>query len=390
MKQLHIVHDISIRSGGLGLAALRYAQSVARAGASVTLFVAVRTSDELELPEGEGQFNVEGPESRVTMFGLDGLVYQAMAISRLLTGARFDVVHLHGTWSPILAIAAYIARSKSTPFIGSPHGCLEPWALGHRKLKKQVALAVYQRRVLQNASMLVATAGQELESIRALGLACPVAVIPNGVDMVFAPKRSAGSVRTVLFLSRVHPQKGLGDLVRAWARVRQPGWRVVIAGPSDGGYEDEIKLLALQFGVANDFYFPGLVAGEQKENCFAEADIFVLPTYSENFGIAVAEALARGLPVITTTGAPWQELETYRCGWWVTPGVEGIAGALSAALAAPSETLLDMGARGKALVEEKYSWHRIGRDALGASEWMLDQIGTRPVCIDLGDVVEAR
>lgn len=390
MKQLHIVHDISIRSGGLGLAALRYAQAVAKAGASVTLFVAVRTSDELELPEDGGQFNVVGPESRAAIFGLDGLFCQAKAIRRCLTEARFDVVHLHGTWSPILAIAAYIARSRNIPFIVSPHGCLESWALGHRKLKKQVALAVYQRRVLQNASMLVATAGQELESIRALGLAGPVAVIPNGVDLVSAPKRRAGSVRKILFLSRIHPQKGLDDLVRAWARVRQSGWRVVIAGPSAGGYEDEIKLLARQLGIADDFYFPGLVAGEQKENCFAEADVFVLPTYSENFGIAVAEALARGLPVITTTGAPWRELETRQCGWWVAPGVEGIAKALSAALAIPSETLLDMGARGKLLVEEKYSWDRIGRDALRASEWTIRHIGTRPACIDLGDAIEAK
>lgn len=389
MKQLHIVHDISIRSGGLGLAALRYAQAVAKAGASVTLFVAVRTSDELEVPEGGGQFNVVGPESRAAIFGLDGLFFQAKAIHRRLTETPFDVVHLHGTWSPILAIAAYITQAKSIPFIMSPHGCLEPWALGHRKLKKRVALAVYQRRILHNASLLVATASQELESIRALGLAGPVAVIPNGVDLVPVPKRRVDSVRKILFLSRIHPQKGLGDLVRAWARVRQLGWRVVIAGPSEGGYEDEIKLLARQLGIADDFYFPGLVAGEQKENCFAEADVFVLPTYSENFGIAVAEALARGLPVITTTGAPWRELETHRCGWWVVPGVDGIAGALSAALATPSETLLDMGARGKALVEEKYSWDRIGRDALGASEWMVRQLGVRPDCIDFGDVIEA-
>lgn len=390
MKQLHIVQDISIRSGGLGLAALRYAQAVARAGASATLFVAVRTSDELEVPEIGGAFNVVGPDSCSASSGRGGLYCQAMTIRRCLATLQFDVVHLHGTWSPILAVAAYIARLKNVPFIVSPHGCLEPWALGHRKLKKLVALAVYQRWVLQNASLLVATAGQELESIRALGLAGPVAVIPNGVDLVSAPKRRDGSVRKVLFLSRVHPQKGLGDLVRAWAQVRRPGWQVVVAGPSKGGYEDEIKSLVRQLGVADDFYFPGLVTGVQKEKCFAEADVFVLPTYSENFGIAVAEALARGLPVITTTGAPWRELETYRCGWWVAPGVEGIAGALSAAMATPGEALLDMGARGKALIEEKYAWARIGRNALCASEWVIHHRGIQPECIDLGDVIDAR
>jgi glycosyltransferase involved in cell wall biosynthesis len=125
------------------------------------------------------------------------------------------------------------------------------------------------------------------------------------------------------------------------------------------------------------------VTGEKKERCFAEADVFVLPTYSENFGIAVAEALARGIPVITTTGAPWQELETHQCGWWVTPGVDGVAAGLSAAMSMPRDALAEMGARGKKLVEEKYSWDRIGRDALRASEWMLRHLGARPDCIDL-------
>lgn len=388
MKQLHIVHDISIRSGGLGLAALRYAQAVAKAGACVTLFVAVRTSDELELPEYGGRFNVMGPESRATIPWLGGGGAQAMAIRRCLTEERFDVVHLHGTWSPILAIAGCLARSKNIPFIVSPHGCLEPWALGHRKLKKQLALAVYQRWVLKNASLLVATAGQELASIRGLGLAGPVAVLPNGVDLVAEPKRRVGSSRKVLFLSRIHPQKGLADLVMAWARVRQPGWRLVIAGPSEGGFEEEIKSLTRKLGIEEDFDFPGLVSGEKKEHCFSEAAVFVLPTYSENFGIAVAEALARGIPVITTTGAPWRELETHQCGWWVTPGVEGITGALSDALAMPSEILQCMGARGKALVEQKYSWDLIGQKALHAAEWVLDQRLNRLEFIDLGDSIK--
>lgn len=390
MNQLHIVHDISIRSGGLGLAALRYAQAVAKGGARVTLFVAVRTSDELELPEDVGRFSVIGPESHATIPELGGVFSPAMAIRQCLVKEDFDVVHLHGTWSPILAIAAYLARSRNLPFIVSPHGCLEPWALGHHKLKKQVALAMYQRWVFKNATLLVATAGKELASIRGLGLAGPVAVLPNGVDLVTQPKRCAGSNRKILFLSRIHPQKGLGDLVMAWARVRQPGWRLVIAGPSEGGYEEKIRLLTRKLGIEEDFDFPGLVTGEKKERCFAEADVFVLPTYSENFGIAVAEALARGLPVITTTGAPWRELETHQCGWWVTPGIDGIAGALSAALATPGPTLQDMGARGQALVEEKYSWDRTGRDAFDACEWALGQIGPRPACINLSDVGETQ
>jgi glycosyltransferase involved in cell wall biosynthesis len=383
MKQLHIVHDISIRSGGLGLAALRFAQAVAKAGASVTLFVANRTADELCVQSDVSQFDLTGPTSHSDSGGMTGLLGQAIAVRRSLAVGKFDVVHLHGTWSPVLAIAGFVAHSKSIPFIVSPHGCLEPWAIGHRKFKKQVALAVYQRRVLKNASLLVATAGQELESIRALDLDGPVAVLPNGVDLIAEPKKLSGKVRKILFLSRIHPKKGLRDLVMAWERVKRPGWRVVIAGPSEGGHEDEIKSLIRKRGLEEDFDFPGLVSGEQKERCFAEADVFVLPTYSENFGIAVAEALARGIPVITTTGAPWQELETHQCGWWVAPGVDGVAAGMKDAMNMSRDGLAKMGARGKRLIEEKYAWDQIGRDALHASEWMLQREGKRPECIDL-------
>ncbi|MFM2275742.1 MAG: hypothetical protein RL211_1614 [Pseudomonadota bacterium] len=380
MKQLHIVHDISVRSGGLGLAALRYAHAVAKAGARVTLFVARRTGDEIDFRWGDEQFAVVGSASRSRAGGLLG---QVVAIRKCLHESEFDIVHLHGTWSPILAMAAYMASSRSIPYLVSPHGCLEPWALGHRKVKKQVALAVYQQRVFKKASMLVATSGQELGSIRVAGLTGPVAVLSNGVDLVAEPRRCSASERKILFLSRIHPQKGLGDLVLAWARVRQPGWRVVIAGPSEGGFEDELKLLIRTQGLEGDFEFPGLVLGERKERCFAEADVFVLPTYSENFGIAVAEALARGIPVITTTGAPWQEIETHRCGWWVAPGVDGVANGLAAAMTMSREALAGLGARGKKLIEEKYSWDRVGRDALRASEWMLQPVGVHPEFIDL-------
>ena len=145
----------------------------------------------------------------------------------------------------------------------------------------------------------------------------------------------------------------------------------------------EVQALIKKLDLEADFEFPGLVAGDEKERCFSAADLFILPTYSENFGIVVAEALARAIPVITTTGAPWGELERYDWGWWVEPGVDGIVGALSVALSTPREKLAEMGARGKVLIEERYSWGRIGRDALHASEWLLSQNHPLPRFIDV-------
>ena len=370
MKQLHIVQDISVKSGGLGLAALRYAQALSRQGIYVTLFVVNRYDDELAFEVIKNQFELLSGKNSI------------LALQKCMRVGQFDVVHLHGLWSPILAWGGLLARIKKIALFISPHGCLEPWALKHKQFKKQLALMLYQRRILSSATLLVATAKQETESIRSTGFHQPVAQIPNGVEKIAdSYQPSHKPTQTILFLSRVHPQKGLGDLVTAWARIKQAGWRVVVAGPSEESYKAEIQRMAESLGVGADFEFLGLVTGDAKERCFANADIFVLPTYSENFGIAIAEALARGLPVITTTGAPWQDLVTYECGWWIEPNPDALSKALSSALGLSKETLMQMGERGRQLVTSQYSWDTIGKNAKQVSEWILEPTSTRPAYI---------
>lgn len=374
MRQIHIVQSIASDFGGLGLAALRYSQALALAGADVSLYVVDRRSQELEIDDAAGKIFIDGG-------GGVGLFAQTLNLKKYLDAQNFDVIHIHGTWTPILAVASYIALLKGIPFVVSPHGCLEPWALQHRGLKKKLALSLYQKRIFLKAGMMVATAEQELESIRRLGIKTPVAVVPNGVDIPSVAGKfrnfAKNGHRKILFLSRIHPKKGLRDLVAAWAKVRKPGWRVIIAGPDEEGHLDEIRLQIDSLGLGDDFEFPGLVIGDRKEALFADADLFVLPTYSENFGIAVAEALARAVPVITTTGAPWRDIEDWNCGWWVQPGVDGVACALAAAMKTSHEELDQMGQRGISLVKEKYSWNKIGGLALQCYMWMFDK--NRPI-----------
>lgn len=380
MKQLHIVQSIATEFGGLGVAALRYAQALALAGTDVSLYVVDRSLEELKVDDALGDVLIDGG-------GKVGFIAQTLNLKKYLDMHNFDVIHIHGTWTPILAVASYLAFLKGIAFVVSPHGCLEPWALKHRGLKKTLALKLYQKRIFLKASMMVATAVQELESIRRLGVATPVAIIPNGVDIppvVTNRKIIAGDgYRKILFLSRIHPIKGLPDLVAAWAKVRKFGWRVIIAGPDEDGHLDDIRLQVDSLGLEDDFEFAGLVVGDRKEALFAEADVFVLPTYSENFGIAVAEALVRGVPVITTTGAPWEDIERWSCGWWVQPGVEGVACALTAAMNTSSEELNKMGQRGISLVKEKYMWNKIGVRAFQSYQWMFDKSRPRPDFVDI-------
>ena len=135
--------------------------------------------------------------------------------------------------------------------------------------------------------------------------------------------------------------------------MKPQGWRVLIAGPDEGGHEAEIKAAVNDAGLSNVFQFIGAVDDERKWNLYRDADIYVLPSYSENFGVTVAEALGSGVPVITTTATPWQELETHRCGWWVEAGVEPLAEALTNAIGTSSEHLMEMGLRGRRLVEDR-------------------------------------
>jgi glycosyltransferase involved in cell wall biosynthesis len=381
-NQLHLVANAAVTSGGEGLAAIRYAESISQAGCEVILLSKNISSANNGDSKATGALTLELAPTRHNF--LHELFTQYLFIKKLCEQKNIELIHLHGMWSPYLAVVALVARVKRIPFVISPHGCLEPWALSYKRNKKNLALKTYQGAVLRSASMFIATANQELESIRRLGYRQPIAVIPNGVDVGLPPNHdSQGGLKKILFLSRVHPKKGLLDLVEAWAISRQPGWKIVIAGGDEGGYRAIVETLIQAKGLQSDFEFTGFVDGARKQVCFDDATLFVLPTYSENFGIAVAEAMANELPVITTTGAPWRDLVEHRCGWWVVPGVQGVTGALTEAMACSPEDLRAMGHRGRQLVIDKYSWSKIGATGLEVSDWLLNQSSPRPAVVNV-------
>lgn len=296
-----------------------------------------------------------------------------------------DLLHSHGLWTPVNHWTARLARRAGIPLVIQPRGMLEPWALAYRSWKKRLALLLYQWRDLVSAVLLVATAEQEAENFRKLGLRQPIAVIPNGTDLPEWRDRAypKGSPRTMLFLSRIHQKKGLLELVQAWKTIKPIGWKMVIAGPDEGGHQKIVEAAIRQAGLQDDFTFAGSVYGDEKEALYRSADLFVLPTFSENFGLVVAEALACGVPVITTKGAPWQGLLTHRCGWWIDIGVEPLAAALREAMNLPPDTLRDMGQRGRTYVEQNFGWPGIAEQMLSVYRWVLGQ-GEQPDCVRLG------
>jgi len=313
-------------------------------------------------------------------FGIPGM----LLLKDLSKQRPSDIYHLHGIWSPVLHWAMQSAQRKQKVIILQPRGMLEPWALSYKSWKKTLGLKLYQQRDLASASLFIATSEQEAKSIRRVGLKQPIAVIPNGIELAIPSsrsdvQRSKYAIRTVLFLSRIHPKKGLVNLIKAWAKLQPVNWRLVIAGPDEGGHLAEVMAEARSSNVEKTIEYIGEVDGAVKSEVYLNADIFVLPTFSENFGVVVAEALAHGLPVITTCGAPWQDLQTYRCGWWIDTGFEPLTAALSEAILLSDEERKTMGQRGRAYVE-RYHWGNIANQTSDVYRWLVSK-GPKPNCV---------
>lgn len=292
-----------------------------------------------------------------------------------------DLIHNHGLWMMPNVYSGAAARRFKIPLVISPRGTLSDWAFHHGSPTKRLFWPLIQRPALATVSCFHATSEAEYEAVRKRGFRQPVAVIPNGIDIpTLVPKRP-GFCRTLLFLGRLHPSKGLDLLLPAWRAVQErfSDWRLVIAGPDNGGYLSKMQGLATQLQLQR-IEFVGAMKGRQKWEAYQATDLFVLPSYSENFGMTVAEALAAGVPAIVSKGAPWKELEDKQAGWWIDIGVDPLVNCLENALSQSPDVLGAMGHRGRCWMEEDFSWKRVVRQMEEVYRWILFG-GEKPGCV---------
>jgi glycosyltransferase involved in cell wall biosynthesis len=312
-KILHVIPSVGALRGGPSAVVRTLARGLSRQGIDIH----VATTDD------------NGPErldalSRVPVVELGVTYWYFPRQTRLYSFSRplgawlakhvadFDLLHIHALFSYASLPAAFWAHRRGVPYVVRPLGTLNEWGMQNRRPRlKRLSFRILESRIIRHAALMHYTSDRERIEAESLGVAAPAAVIPNPLPEPHA-SRSAGRLRArfpqlrgrpiVLFLSRIDQKKGLDLLLAAFAAARRqvPDAVLVVAGDGPSGLVDRLHNDAASLGIAADVLWTGFLAGEDKDAALADADVFVLPSRSENFGIAVAEAMAAGLPVIVS------------------------------------------------------------------------------------------
>jgi glycosyltransferase involved in cell wall biosynthesis len=369
MRVAHVTSNLCRESAGLGSAVASISLATRDAGCEVKVF-----GLESDLWSEIDYRSWKGPAVEVfaTAKWTSSLKYAQGMYSAILD-YNADIIHLHGLWS-YPAIAALRAHNTSrSSLVVSAHGMLNPVSLKYKRLRKWIATNLYQSKLLKSASVLHATSTEESSDYLKTGLNNRIEVIPLAVDVRERPEVELTlPYRRMVFIGRLHHQKGLDWLVLAWLEVQAefPDWELCIVGPVDNSYSQEIQQLR-RLAIGKRVSFLGGLYGDQKDHILATASIFIAPSRSENFSLAIAEALMFEVPVITTKGTPWSSLVRANAGWCTDTNVPALVAAMRDAMKRNDVELRSMGQSGKRLIESEFSpnlvscqWRRVYMETL--------------------------
>jgi glycosyltransferase involved in cell wall biosynthesis len=403
MNTISTVAWISRRAGGLQDSVRRLHQSLNEIPGVKVSVAALRDSysvkdvlDWSPLPVSLSQ--VVGPLA----FGF------SPGLSQKLLQANADILHSNGLWQyPSVAVNRW-HKKTGRPYVVSPHGMLDPWAIRNSGWKKKIALAGYERKHLEGASCIRALCGSEAQAIRKFGLPNPICIIPNGIDL---PEKGDGKTgignppwsgsiepgqKVLLYLGRIHPKKGLVNLIRAWAKNRKPGnWVLAVAGWDQGGHEAELKHLATELGLAwSDIrkqngenhetrcsvLFLGPQFNAAKAACYYHCDAFILPSVSEGLPMVVLEAWAYGKPVLMTSQCNLPEGFAAKAAIQIEPGLESIAAGLDSLFSTSDDHIQKLGQNGLSLATARFNWAGCANEMVEVYRWLLGN-GTKPATV---------
>jgi glycosyltransferase involved in cell wall biosynthesis len=315
--------------------------------------------------------------------------YYAPELKRLAAEAveRAEWFHGHGLYVWMNMWLGSEARRRGKPLVYHPQGFFDPWILRRSRGKKRLAHLLFEDKNIAHVRWWRAVSNKEAEQIRAaVGPHAFIHVIPNGVDLeevdaIYTARVTSETLKEtkrpkdqetpawmkcrrpkrLLFLSRIHAKKGLDLLVPAWGKLTNefPDWELLIVGPDEGGYQATVEKMIAESGCGETCWINPAVSGAEKHSLLRTADLFVLPSYSEGFPMAVLEAAAHRVPVVQTDECNFPELAAAGGAWECRPESESVEKALREALTAEDAERTERGLKGRELVERSYSWDRL-------------------------------
>lgn len=369
MKVLFLTYSLSRNAGGLFFSVRSLARQLLDSGIksyAVAPHDALTDCDaEKWAPVPVSTYPVLGPKSLGFSTGIEPLI------------GTPDIQHMHGIWMYQSHVNRRTARAANTPYVISPRGMLDAWALRNSGWKKKISGALYEQKHLRDAACLHALCESEAASMREFGLTNPICVIPNAVDLpeISPVDREESRRKTLLFLGRIHPKKGLVQLINAFARISpsvRKDWSVQIAG-WDQNHQRELEQLAFDRGVGADIQFLGPKFNEEKKRLYEECDAFVLPSHSEGLPMSVLEAWSYGKPTVITTACNLPEGTRHNAAIECEPSIDGLETSLCNLFSLRRSEREQLGKNARQLVEQQFTWEIVAEKMSEVYRWLLGQ-----------------
>jgi len=367
MKILHSIPSVLRTSAGPSYSVLRLCDYLA-----LNNDVSLISSDEVS-----EKFKHDFIKTFPTILGLKRLgvsLKMQKWIANNLKNHNFDIVHSHSLWMMQNIYPSWESKKNRIPVVISPRGTLSPEAFKSGSIVKSLFWPLIQKPVLRDSTIFHATSNQEKNDIRELGFKQPIAVVPNGIDLpeIKKIKKDNKPLKKLLFLGRIHPIKGIHNLLIAWKEIQNihQNWTLEIVGPDNYNYLSELNRTTKKLQLKR-VVFSKEIHGEEKNMKYQSADLFILPSHSENFGVSVAEALSNGIPCVVSKGAPWKILDEKKAGWWIDNSVEMLTKNLISILSMSTSELESMGLNGRDLVSEDFNWNKVSAMMTEVYLWIL-------------------
>lgn len=377
MRNLVFTPYISYRYGGTSKVVKELVQGISSLGLGVDIITTnADSSGKLDIPLNVW---IDERSYRIKYFSCwhrnDFIISLSLTNWLINHVVDYDIVHTNTVFAPLVLLAHWVCQLRQIPYVVTPHGMLEPWALSYKAWKKRFYYTVFEKPALQHASAIQVLANTEANNVKFLGLKHPV-VVPNGIhcqefetlpdpEVFYRQFPSTRNKTLILFLGRIDPKKGLDLLAPAFAKVHDqfPQTHLVIAGPDSIGFLNTAQSYFVQAGCLDAVNFTGMLTGSVKHAALAAASLYVAPSYSEGFSMSVLEGMASGLPCVITTACNFPEATTAKAAQVVDIDADAIADALIECLSHPQQAKA-MGNRAREFIFQNYTWEQAAKKML--------------------------